>query len=94
MIEQVLTGAVRHRWLVLFITLVIAVIGGWQLNLLPIDVTPDITNKQVQINTVIPTLSPVRSRSALPTRSRPRWQDFGASRTPGRSRATASARSR
>ena len=44
MIEQVLTGAVRHRWLVLFITLVIAVIGGWQLNLLPIDVTPDITN--------------------------------------------------
>jgi len=59
MIEQVLTGAVRHRWLVLFITLVIAVIGGWQLNLLPIDVTPDITNKQVQINTVIPTLSPV-----------------------------------
>lgn len=59
MIEQVLTGAVRHRWLVLLITLVIAVIGGWQLNLLPIDVTPDITNKQVQINTVIPTLSPV-----------------------------------
>ncbi|MBA2130149.1 MULTISPECIES: CusA/CzcA family heavy metal efflux RND transporter [Stenotrophomonas] len=59
MIEQVLTGAVRHRWLVLFITLVISVIGAWQLNMLPIDVTPDITNKQVQINTVIPTLSPV-----------------------------------
>lgn len=59
MIEHVLTGAVRHRWLVLFLTAIVALVGGWQLNLLPIDVTPDITNKQVQINTVIPTLSPV-----------------------------------
>jgi cobalt-zinc-cadmium resistance protein CzcA len=40
-------------------TIIVAVIGAWQLNLLPIDVTPDITNKQVQINTVVPTLSPV-----------------------------------
>jgi cobalt-zinc-cadmium resistance protein CzcA len=44
---------------VLFLTFVLAVFGAWQLNLLPIDVTPDITNKQVQINTVVPTLSPV-----------------------------------
>nr|WP_315593770.1 CusA/CzcA family heavy metal efflux RND transporter [uncultured Cupriavidus sp.] len=59
MIESILTGAVRFRWLVLFLTVVIGAIGAWQLNLLPIDVTPDITNKQVQINTVVPTLSPV-----------------------------------
>ncbi|MFX8297332.1 efflux RND transporter permease subunit, partial [Acinetobacter baumannii] len=52
-------GAVRLRWMVLFVTAVVAAIGAWQLNLLPIDVTPDITNKQVQINTVVPTLSPV-----------------------------------
>ncbi|MDF7092851.1 efflux RND transporter permease subunit, partial [Escherichia coli] len=45
--------------MVLFVTAVVAAIGAWQLNLLPIDVTPDITNKQVQINTVVPTLSPV-----------------------------------
>ena len=59
MIDAILTGAVRLRWLVLFLTAVAACIGVWQLNLLPIDVTPDITNKQVQINTVVPTMSPV-----------------------------------
>ena len=59
MIDSILTGSVRSRWLILFLTTVVALIGAWQLNLLPIDVTPDITNKQVQINTVVPTLSPV-----------------------------------
>lgn len=59
MIDSILNGSIRARWLVLSLTLVVALIGGLQLNLLPIDVTPDITNKQVQINTVVPTLSPV-----------------------------------
>lgn len=59
MINAILQGAVRLRWLVLFLTALVAIIGAWQLNVLPIDVTPDITNKQVQINTVVPTLSPV-----------------------------------
>jgi cobalt-zinc-cadmium resistance protein CzcA len=59
MIEGILGGAVRLRWLILFLTAVVAAFGAWQLNLLPIDVTPDITNKQVQINTVAATLSPV-----------------------------------
>jgi cobalt-zinc-cadmium resistance protein CzcA len=59
MIDSILTGSVRSRWLILFLTVVVALAGAWQLNLLPIDVTPDITNKQVQINTVVPTLSPV-----------------------------------
>jgi len=59
MIGRILAGAVHGRWLVLFFTAVVAGIGAWQLNLLPIDVTPDITNKQVQINTVVPTLAPI-----------------------------------
>ncbi|MFA9216146.1 MAG: CusA/CzcA family heavy metal efflux RND transporter [Sphingomonadaceae bacterium] len=59
MIDSILTGSVRSRWLILSLTVVVALAGAWQLNLLPIDVTPDITNKQVQINTVVPTLSPV-----------------------------------
>jgi cobalt-zinc-cadmium resistance protein CzcA len=59
MINGILHGAVRLRWLVLFLTCVIAAYGAWELKLLPIDVTPDITNKQVQINTVVPTLNPV-----------------------------------
>ncbi|MYM96450.1 CusA/CzcA family heavy metal efflux RND transporter [Duganella vulcania] len=59
MIDTLLTASVRSRWLVLCMTLVVALVGAWQLNVLPIDVTPDITNKQVQINTVVPTLGPV-----------------------------------
>lgn len=59
MINAILSSAVRLRWLILFLTVILACTGAWQLNLLPIDVTPDITNKQVQINTVIPTLTPV-----------------------------------
>jgi len=68
MIDSILTGSVRSRWLILFLTTVVAIAGAWQLNLLPIDVTPDITNKQVQINTVVPTMSPVEieKRVTLP----------------------------
>ena len=46
MIDSILTGSVRSRWLILFLTAIVALLGGWQLNLLPIDVTPDITNKK------------------------------------------------
>jgi cobalt-zinc-cadmium resistance protein CzcA len=59
MISQIIAFSVRARWIILFLTVVIAGIGVWQAILLPIDVTPDITNKQVQINTVVPTLTPV-----------------------------------
>ena len=59
MIQALLQGVVRARWMVIVVTLVVAAWGTWQLNLLPIDVTPDITNKQVQINTVVPALTPV-----------------------------------
>lgn len=57
--SRILSFVVHLRWLILFLTAIMAGIGAWQLNLLPIDVTPDITNKQVQINTVVPTLTPV-----------------------------------
>ncbi len=57
--NSILSFAVHFRWMILFFTTIMAGVGAWQLNLLPIDVTPDITNKQVQINTVVPTLTPV-----------------------------------
>ncbi|HTI66281.1 MAG TPA: CusA/CzcA family heavy metal efflux RND transporter [Caulobacteraceae bacterium] len=59
MIDRILAVSVRARWLIMFLTAVVAVVGAWQMTRLPIDVTPDITNKQVQINTVVPTLGPV-----------------------------------
>ncbi|WP_339485190.1 efflux RND transporter permease subunit, partial [Pseudomonas proteolytica] len=51
--------SVRLRWTVLALFLVIGGLGLWQLTKLPIDAVPDITNKQVQINTVDRRLSPV-----------------------------------
>ncbi|MEY4967208.1 MAG: hypothetical protein RL274_2791 [Pseudomonadota bacterium] len=59
MIANLIAFSVRARWVILFFTLAAAGIGVWQSLLLPIDVTPDITNKQVQINTLIPTMTPV-----------------------------------
>ncbi|MBN9554891.1 MAG: efflux RND transporter permease subunit, partial [Alphaproteobacteria bacterium] len=59
MIGHIIALSVRARWAVLFAALVVAGIGVWQAILLPIDVTPDITNKQVQINTLAPTLTPI-----------------------------------
>ncbi|HTI67003.1 MAG TPA: CusA/CzcA family heavy metal efflux RND transporter [Caulobacteraceae bacterium] len=59
MIGKLLALAVRGRWAVVLLTALIASVGLWQLARLPIDAVPDITNKQVQINTVDPALSPV-----------------------------------
>ncbi|WP_082765809.1 MULTISPECIES: efflux RND transporter permease subunit [unclassified Phenylobacterium] len=59
MIGQILSMSVKGRWYVLVLTLIIAGLGAWQLAKLPIDAVPDITNKQVQINSVAPALSPV-----------------------------------
>jgi cobalt-zinc-cadmium resistance protein CzcA len=59
MIARIISLSVSARWFVLAVVLIVAGVGVWQSLLLPIDVTPDITNKQVQINTVVPTLTPV-----------------------------------
>ena len=59
MIARILSLSVRMRWAVLFLTLAIVGFGGWQITKLPIDAVPDITNRQVQVNTFNPTLGPV-----------------------------------
>ncbi len=59
MIASLMALSVRARWTVLFLFIAIAGLGIWQLIKLPIDAVPDITNKQVQINTIDPRLSPV-----------------------------------
>lgn len=59
MIASIMALCVRARWAVLLVFLALAGIGLWQLTRLPIDAVPDITNKQVQINTVDRGLSPV-----------------------------------
>ncbi len=59
MIEKLLDAAIRFRWGVVILTLIISAYGLMQLLKLPIDAVPDITNKQVQINTVEPNLGPL-----------------------------------
>ena len=58
MIGQVLRFSIQRRWLVVLFSLGAVVLGTWSLIRLPIDAVPDITNKQVQINTTAPALSP------------------------------------
>ncbi|MGG5811632.1 efflux RND transporter permease subunit [Falsiroseomonas sp. CW058] len=59
MIDRILTLSVQHRWVVVLLTALAVVVGAMALTRLPIDAVPDITNNQVQINTVAPSLSPV-----------------------------------
>jgi cobalt-zinc-cadmium resistance protein CzcA len=59
MIERILGFSLHHRNMIALVTAIIAAIGMWSLSSLPIDAVPDITNNQVQINTVAPALSPL-----------------------------------
>ena len=59
MIANLMALSVRARWAVVAFFLVVAGVGAWQLTRLPIDAVPDITNNQVQINTVERGLSPI-----------------------------------
>ena len=59
MLGRVLDFSVRQRWLVLLLSILVAGLGVYSLSKLPIDAVPDITNNQVQINTLVPALSPV-----------------------------------
>jgi len=59
MIDRLIDAAVRFRWAVVALTLIVAAYGAFQLGRLPIDAVPDITNKQVQINTTAPQFGPL-----------------------------------
>jgi cobalt-zinc-cadmium resistance protein CzcA len=58
MVEAIIDFAIRRRWVVVTLGAISAAIGVYALTKLPIDAVPDITNKQVQINTIAPALSP------------------------------------
>jgi len=58
MISRILALSIRNRWLVVLACLGIIALGVWSLTRLPIDAVPDITNKQVQVNTTAFALSP------------------------------------
>ncbi|MDB5325950.1 MAG: CusA/CzcA family heavy metal efflux transporter, partial [Phycisphaerales bacterium] len=59
MLESILRLSIQHRWVVVLFAVVIAAFGVRSIGKLPIDAVPDITNNQVQINTVASSLSPI-----------------------------------
>lgn len=59
MFERIIAFSLHHRYLVALLTVAVAAIGFISLKNLPIDAVPDITNKQVQINTLAPAFSPL-----------------------------------
>jgi cobalt-zinc-cadmium resistance protein CzcA len=65
MLSHVLKMSIRHRWIVLMLTMVVAAIGFTSLLRLPIDAVPDISNKIVQITTLCPSLSPTEAEKQV-----------------------------
>lgn len=59
MLARLIDLSVRNRYVILFLTAALAAFGLYQLSRLPIDAVPDITNKQVQINSLAASLSPL-----------------------------------
>ena len=64
-LERLIGVAIAHRWLMLAMTVVLVLVGGWSLGRLAIDATPDITNVQVQVNTAAPGFSPLESEQRI-----------------------------
>lgn len=65
MLERILRLAIAQRWLMLALTVALIAVGSWSFSRLPIDVTPDITNVQVQVNTQVDGYSPLESEQRV-----------------------------
>jgi cobalt-zinc-cadmium resistance protein CzcA len=59
MLARILALSIEHRGTVIVAVLALAAFGAYCLTILPIDAVPDVTNVQVQINTIDSALSPV-----------------------------------
>lgn len=65
MIESILRLSIERRWLMISMILVLIGVGLWSYQKLPIDAVPDITNVQVQINTVAAGYSPLETEQRI-----------------------------
>ena len=61
MLDRILGYCLKHRWLMLALVAGASALGIYNYERLPIDAVPDITNVQVQINTMAPGYSPVEA---------------------------------
>ena len=65
MLNNVIRFAIDQRWLIMMLTLAMAILGAFNFLRLPIDAVPDITNVQVQINTSAPGYSPLEAEQRI-----------------------------
>ncbi len=63
--EKLIAFAIDQRWLVMLISLAIAILGVVSYQYLPIDAVPDITNVQVQINSAAAGYSPLETEQRI-----------------------------
>ena len=64
-LERLIGAAIRHRWAVMGIVVLLCALGIWSFQRLPIDATPDITNVQVQINSEAAGYSPLEAEQRV-----------------------------
>ncbi|MFA7379102.1 MAG: CusA/CzcA family heavy metal efflux RND transporter [Bacteroidia bacterium] len=57
MLDKIIAFSIKNKFIIALMTLALVVWGVWSATKLPIDAVPDITNNQVQIITVCPTLA-------------------------------------
>ena len=57
MLDKIIRFSIKNKIVIGIMTLLLIIWGVWSATKLPIDATPDITNNQVQIITVCPTLA-------------------------------------
>src|SRR5574343_383268 len=65
MFDRIIRSAIEQRWLVLLAVLGMALLGVFSYQRLPIDAVPDITNVQVQVNTLAPGASPQETEQRI-----------------------------
>jgi heavy metal efflux system protein len=65
MFDKLIRFSIDQRWLMMLIALGIAALGIFSYQKLPIDAVPDITNIQVQINTVAPGYAPLETEQRI-----------------------------
>ena len=57
MLDSIIKFSIKNKLVIGIMTLLLIIWGSWSITKLPIDAVPDITNNQVQIITVCPTLA-------------------------------------
>ena len=63
MLDSIIKFSIKNKLVIGIMTLLLIIWGVWSATKLPIDAVPDITNNQVQIITVCPTIGGSGSRT-------------------------------